>query len=179
MSTQIRPILIEGNTARVILTQGYSAIIDASDVSLVSRRNWYAWVGPSGVYAVHCKNRHTVRMHRIIMGNPQGLQIDHIDMNGLNNRRGNLRVATRSQNKCNMAARADNSSGLKGAHLSGQPGRWKSTITIGGKRTSLGVYDTPEEAHAAYCNAVSEHHKEFARTAINAARLLHIGETHK
>jgi len=169
MSTQIRPILIEGNTARVILTQGYSAIIDASDVSLVSGRNWYAWVGPSGVYAVHCKNRHTVRMHRIIMGNPQGLQIDHIDMNGLNNRRGNLRVATRSQNKCNMAARADNSSGLKGAHRHVCSGRWTSKIGIRGRQIYLGCFDTPEEAHEAYCNAVSEYHKEFARTAINAS----------
>lgn len=169
-----RPIRIEGDVAYVPLTKGYVAIIDVEDVPLVEGWNWTALVQDGTVYAYRRATRGAdgkqaaIRMHRVIMGDPLGLLVDHCDGNGLNNRRrgeaGNLRVATQSQNGMNSRPMRGKRSALKGAAWDAERGKWRSDIMVNGQRKYLGHHATETAAHAAYCNAAAELHGEFRRT---------------
>lgn len=167
MPRKIRPIRVDGQLAYVTLTKGYTAVIDAADVPLVERFNWYALVHLHTVYAMRAdyseSRRRVVGLHRVIMGDPIGLDVDHRDSDGLNNRRKNLRVATESQNLCNQRMRKDNTSGYKGVSLHRATGRWAAYINLKGKRKNLGLFNCPTSAHCAYINASRELHGEFGR----------------
>lgn len=129
----------------------------------------------------HCKSYYNVRiatstgksdykLHRIIWlhvtgEDPADSQIDHIDGNGLNNSFANLRKASASQNQCNVTVRRNSSSGLKGAHWHTQSNKWRARICFLGTDYYLGLFETPELAHMAYCKAAAELHGEFARGA--------------
>jgi len=102
----------------------------------------------------------TEMLHRFLLNPPAHMQVDHINGNGLDNRRSNLRLACRSNNKANAALYRNNTHGFKGA--TPRHGRWAAQIVRGGQHFSLGTYDTPEEAHAAYCRAAAVFHGEFA-----------------
>lgn len=90
-------------------------------------------------------------------------EVDHIDCNPRNDAWVNLRLADSSQNKFNKRVSKVSSSGLKGAYWHSQQKRWRSQIQCRGKITHLGMFDTPEEAHAAYTKAATEIFGEFAR----------------
>lgn len=92
-------------------------------------------------------------------------QIDHIDMNKANNRFVNLREATRSENYRNRTRYSNNKSGFKGVCFYPPTNKWTAQITHLRKAKRIGYFDTPEEAHAAYCKAAQRLHGEFARTA--------------
>ena len=170
MPKKIRPIRIECNIAYVTLTQGYEAMVDVSDIHLVSGVNWHARRDGGRVYA-GCnipKNengkRGHISMHRLIMGRPIQMEIDHCDGDGINNRKSNLRVASKSQNQANRKTSKLNISGFKGVSPYKRNGTWHARISKGGKRFCLGYYKTPEEAHSAYINASRELHGSFGRT---------------
>lgn len=167
MSRHIRPIRIEGNLAYVPLTQGYEAVIDIEDVGLAEGWNWYAKVYPRVVYAARrCKGpQREVKLHRLICDTSGGLHVDHIDGNGLNNRRSNLRACTQAENNRNTGLRSNNKSGYKGVHLCKVTNKWRASIRLDGRVASLGLYEAPEAAYAAYCKHVATYHGEFARTA--------------
>lgn len=106
-----------------------------------------------------------VYMHRVILGLPcpgRTPLADHVDGNGLNNRRSNLRVCTSSQNMMNRGRPAHNTSGLKGASWHSQNKNWIARIVVKKKQISLGAFSRKEDAHAAYCAAVKKYHGEFA-----------------
>lgn len=91
--------------------------------------------------------------------------VDHIDLDGLNNRWVNLREASKAQNGHNTRAPCTNTSGFKGVSLHRQTGRYRATIRSGDRQIWLGYHDTPEEAHAAYVKAANELRGIFARAA--------------
>ena len=93
---------------------------------------------------------------------PNGF-IDHIDGNPSNNKISNLREATPRENVRNARIKCISSSGYKGVYLYKDKTRWQAAIRTNGKRKWLGIFDTAEEAHAAYCAAAKIHHGEFAR----------------
>ena len=95
-------------------------------------------------------------------------ELDHRDGNGSNNAISNLRCATRTQNNFN-AERATGMSGLKGAYLDSRSLQWYSKIQLGGYQKHLGMFNTPEEAHKAFMDAVERHHGEFAFHTRNSA----------
>lgn len=165
-----RPIRIEGDVAYVTLTRGYETVIDAEDVPLVEGYNWYCLPARQTGYAIRDlwlggeNKKIPVMMHRVILDAPTGLYVDHIDGNGLNNRRGNLRFATPSQNSCNMRITTKNTSGYKGVFWVKDKGKWAAQIVLNYKAKHLGYFDTPEEAHKAYCEASERLHGEFGRT---------------
>jgi hypothetical protein len=100
-------------------------------------------------------------MHRLIRPDITG-EIDHDDRNGLNNRRSNLRAASRAEQLRNLGIRVDNTSGYKGVSWSKDKDKWRARIMIDGKEKSLGYYDDPEEAARVRDAAAQELHGEFA-----------------
>jgi hypothetical protein len=163
MPRRLRPIRIEADYAFVALSRGYVAIIDYEDIDKVQGWNWSAAVHRSGrVYAlrgitVPGKPR-AVFMHRIIAGDPdRSLDVDHINGNTLDNRRQNLRPATRAQNSWNSRLRSNNTSGRRGVSFCKMTGRWSALIRSNGKGPKrLGRFATVEEAAAAYEAAALE-----------------------
>ena len=91
--------------------------------------------------------------------------VDHIDLNGLNNRWANLREATKAQNGHNTRAPRTNTSGFKGVSLHKQTGRYRAYIRVDGRQRWLGYHDTAEAAHAAYARAANDLRGEFGRAA--------------
>jgi hypothetical protein len=164
-----RPIRIEGDVAYIPLTKGFEAVIDADDVPLVEGYNWRAWVGRNAVYAIRAdysgQKQRTVYLHRVIIGEPGGMQVDHIDSDGLNNRRLNLRPATHQQNNHNQRLSSRSTSGIKGVHWNKRDRIWHACIALNGKTRHLGSYSTKEAARAAYAEASARLHGEFGRIA--------------
>jgi len=91
-----------------------------------------------------------------------GADLDHINRQRADNRIANLRPATRSQNQGNTISRRTNTSGYRGVRRT-RYGRWKATISKNCCLIHLGTFDTPEEAHAAYCAEAKSFWGEFAR----------------
>lgn len=171
-----RPILIAGDVAFVPLTLGYAATIDAVDAPLVAGRNWSAQVAKKAngdiatVYArswnVADDGKRTVTpLHRLILAPGKLVPIDHIDGDGLNNRRRNLRTATPSQNSMNRGKRTDNTSGYKGVHKCKRSGRFQAYITAKGARRHLGWFSNAEDAYASYLRASADVHGDYGRAA--------------
>lgn len=163
-----RVIRIEGSIAIVPLTRGAVAVIDAEDVAIVGAWQWQAMPEKDGsFYAARSEKvdgrKTTIRMHRAIMNALPSVEIDHRDLDKLNNRKANLRSATRSQNRANTTLSARNTSGFKGVVRCGS--RWRSAIRKNGKCISLGRFETPEAAHAAYVEAAQTLFGEFARSS--------------
>ena len=164
----IRPIRIEGNVAFVTLTKGHEAIIDAIDINVVAKWNWYAGVFKNTVYArrnIYSPKHITCHMHRLIMNPEPDMEVDHINGNGLDCRRSNMRTATRQENQSNQRLSSRSSSGLKGASFYPRTGQWRSQIKVNTNYISLGIFNTAEEAHAAYCEASARLHGAFGRVA--------------
>lgn len=93
---------------------------------------------------------------------PPGI-VDHINGDRTDDRVSNLRIATHSQNLYNRGAQRNNSSGFKGVYWHKPTRKWRARIMSDGLSRSLGLYDTPEEAHQAYAFAASKLHGEFAK----------------
>lgn len=156
------------STVTIPLTQGKVARIDADDWPRVSRYRWhavlsrgYTWYArrrcrlPGGRRGTHC-------LHQFVLGLPPGSMVDHIDGDGLNNTRANLRPATPAQNKANSRRYRTNVSGYKGVAKRTGYNRWQAAITQGGKRHFLGWYPNPEDAARAYDRKARELFGPFA-----------------
>lgn len=166
------PLAIEGEPFELPLTRGYVAIIDAIDADLAALK-WTAHPRKTGrVYVSRCfridgirkrKALHQVILERIL-GRPlvHPEECDHVDLNPLNNRRSNLRLATRSQQSANRAL-FNSTSGFKGVYFDNATGYWRAHIKVHGKRVFLGYYENAEEGGIAYNVAALKYFGEFAR----------------
>ena len=167
---EIRPIRIEGDVAYIALTKGKEAIIDSSDVKLVSGRHWHVVDEKHTSYAkswMRIDGKGMAKpLHRFLMNPPDGMDVDHIDGNGLNNRRSNLRVCTRSENQRNRKVSKRNKLGLKGVYYCKHNKVFMASIKSDKKYIKLGQYSTPEQAYEAYCNAAKIYHGEFTSYSI-------------
>lgn len=133
------------------------ALVDAADLGLVNRWKWKPLLGHnSKVYAVRSTARGAVYMHRVILRTADGFETDHINGNGLDNRRANLRLATRGQNKANMGkptVARGSSSRFKGVHRDKRGVKWVAQIRIDGHTTHLGTFERELDAARAYDKA--------------------------
>jgi hypothetical protein len=136
----------------------------------VNRRRWKAGqmagtIVEKGYIRIRVDDR-LYLAHRLavlyVTGSWPADQVDHVNGVKADNRIANIRECTPGQNARNRKRRCGGASDLKGAYRA-SGGRWSSSITHNRRRFYLGVFDTQEEAHAAYCAAAQEHHGEFAR----------------
>ena len=154
------------------LTQGKVALVAREDYAELIKYKWIAFKNGGRYYAVRNNSRSErrcgapirIHMHRQITEAPNDMFVDHIDMDGLNNTKTNLRVCTKSQNMQNRPKTALNRSGFKGVSFDKARGKWTSHIQSNKKLLALGRFDTPLEAYKAYCEACVKYHGEFART---------------
>lgn len=137
--------------------------IDAQDYGHLSRVRWY--LSPDGYVVRHVTDENgrkvTIRLHRVVNGTPESMVTDHINGNKLDNRRGNLRSATPSQNNANSRARPRRSK-YRGVYWHKHAGKWYAQISIDGQPRHLGLYETQEQAGEAYDEAARARFGRFA-----------------
>jgi hypothetical protein len=138
-----------------------ATVVDAEDAHLSQIGKWTAQEDrPGKWYARRVIDGKTVSIHRLILDCPE--DVDHIDGDGLNNRRGNLRCVTRSQNNMNSGRFRNNTSGFRGVCWHKQNRQWLAYI--GGRpHRFLGLYATTEEAARAFDAAAREMYGDVAR----------------
>lgn len=151
---------------RIPLTQGKVALVDAADYDSVSRFKWHAHKDNSTFYASRAGKRKegkcgkTISMHRFLTN---WAMTDHIDGNGLNNQRRNLRPCTSRQNSANYRKPAGGTSKYKGVSWSKIGKRWQVFVRKNGKPTYLGLFESEIEAAKVYNGAAIREFGEFAR----------------
>jgi hypothetical protein len=152
---------------QIKLTKGFFAEVDAEDFEWLNQWNWSSEKHGDHKRAVrwtqdgHGK-RIRIHMHRIIMGCPENMQIDHIDRNPLNNKKSNLRICTQAENVMNRPRFKTTKGPYKGAYMHKECNKWVGAIGHKGKMIYLGLFSTAEEAAHAYDKKAKELHGEFA-----------------
>jgi hypothetical protein len=146
------------------LSAGRFAQVDDADFDRIAAHRWH--VSHNG-YAIRRERlpdgrKRVVFMHREIFGGHPDFDIDHADGDRLNNRRANLREATRTQNNANGGFRGG-SSAFKGVCWHRQIQRWVAYINVGGKRKHLGSFDHEQAAAEAYNAAATQFFGGFSR----------------
>jgi hypothetical protein len=156
------PYCLDGESCFAVpLTDGQFAVIDVADGPSIGKYRWSPLLASGNTYAIRKERGRVFLMHREILGLVHGdsLVVDHIATgNTLDNRRRNLRVATKAQNARNRVVRSESRSGIKGVRLEYKTGKWTSRIN--GKH--LGTFVTKGEAIKAYNVAATELFGEFA-----------------
>ena len=155
----------------IALSQGLVALVDDEDFEELNKYRWYAHKpkGANVFYAIrHPKMIKGVRLGKIAMhAEVVGFKgADHIDGNGLNNQKSNLRKATVSQNGANRRKQKGTVSKFKGVDLLPKTQKWRARIMVGWKRQTLGYFDSELEAAKAYDKAAVELCGEFANLNI-------------
>jgi hypothetical protein len=147
------------------LTQGKVALVDDEDFNYLNQFKWQV-IKPRYIYYVvksgkriNGKNKKEY-MHRIIMNTPSHLQVDHIDHNGLNNQKSNLRNCNNSQNNANKILM--NEEKYRGICWDKSRNKWMSSIRFMGKNIFLGRFSDPIIAAKEYDRVVIKYHGEFA-----------------
>lgn len=149
---------------RIPINNGAVVLVDDQDYALVSNHRWYCKPGKITSYAQTVVKGHCFRMHRLIMAAQPGQQVDHIDGNGLNNTRANLRIVTNSQNSMNRRKIRNASSQYKGVAWFTKAGCWCAYIWVSGRNKHLGKFKYEAAAARAYDAAARQYFGEFART---------------
>ena len=146
----------------VQLTFGKEALVDDEDYEFLMQWSWGFEPRENTGYARRKFYGRTVYMHQLV-AKRSGLivknDVDHCDGNGLDNRRENLRPATRSQNNANQCLSRRNKSGYKGVYWSSAAQKWAAQLA----RKYLGLFEDPCEAARAYNEAATAQFGEFAK----------------
>ena len=137
------------------LTQGKVAIVDDEDYPELLKYKWCAYKGGNTFYAARASPRDPIThksslilMHAVIAGTPKGMETDHINGNGLDNRRENLRVATRRENMQNW--HPPKTSRFPGVNWDKGAQKWRAQIEVNGKNHHLGLYSDEDAAARRY-----------------------------
>jgi len=142
------------------LTQGQQAIVDDEDYDLVVQYKWHAKKGYNKFYAGRSVGTYGKQlMHTLITG---FAQVDHVNGDGLDNTRANLRPATTSQNAANRQKRSGRSSKYKGVVFRKDRKKWIARIQVDGRRINIGLFENEMVAAKAYDDKAIQHFGEYA-----------------
>lgn len=156
---------------QIFLTRGQVALVDDEDYDRINTFKWQARVREHTTYATrHPRKdgtRQMVYMHREVLCVDE--EVDHIDGNGLNNQKANLRTANKAENaqnkrKVRNVLGVETSSPYKGVCFDKRRDKWRALIRVRGFRKFLGRFDTDKEAAYAYDEAARKFFGNFART---------------
>ena len=153
------------------LSQKQLALVDDEDYLTLIAFKWCVQRTRHHTYVVTGTAKTRKVMHRVIMNPPDGMFVDHVDGNGLNNQKSNLRLATRNQNGYNQKPHKGTSK-YKGVSWVERDQVWVSKIRVNGKRIHVGSFKTEEDAAIAYDTKAVELHGEFANTNKGMAHCL-------
>lgn len=157
---------VEVNASFIPLTHDNIAVVDTEDYNYLNQWKWHADKGGNSLYA--CRNQNLgkingkfkykkFRMHRLILDPPKKLFVDHINGNGLDNRRSNLRLCNMRQNCQNQKNRKrKKSSKYPGVYWDKSNNKWVAGIRLKGKRTFLGYFEDEHEAAKKYEKVLRE-----------------------
>lgn len=149
----------------ILLTNGGEALIDKRYFNKVSKYKWYK----------HTVNKHTyvwrtsrfkgkmIKLHTFLMRTPKGMMVDHINGDGLDNRKSNLRLCLPCENSRNQKLKSKNTSGYKGIHFSKPNKKWVARIGVNYKRICIGSFIDKIDAIHAYNKYCLKYHGKFAR----------------
>lgn len=143
-----------------ILNQNLYALVDNEDYQWLKKYTWYSH---NQGYITTAINNKTLLIHRLIMKPKDGLIVDHINQNKLDNRKSNLRIGTQSQNLANQKKKRGTSSIYKGVSFDKSRDKWQSKIRIAKKMISLGRFKEERHAAMAYDIWAKDYYGEFAR----------------
>ncbi len=153
---------------RIPLTQGQYTTVSAVWFWFLMQWKWFAmWSPHTNSYRAARKGmtvdgrQFTIWMHRVIMNAPDGVQVDHKNVNSLDNTEWNLRLATSAQNRWNRGIQSYNNSGYKGVCFHKRAKKYMYQLTANGKRFT-GYRDTALEAYEEYCRLAKIYHGDFA-----------------
>lgn len=148
------------------LTRGKVALVDDEDYERVSQVHWCLDKGVNTFYARTYKRigkkKISIRMHRLILNAPKGMEVDHKDGNGLNNQKENIRLCTHAENQQNKQTQKNNTSGYIGVQWSEDKKRWVVYLTVNKKQKYFGSFRDKVEAAKAHDKATLKYRGEFA-----------------
>lgn len=157
--------------AFIEISRGKQVIVDDDMFDELNNHKWYCVPNKDNTnfYAVRnitvgIKKQKRIWMHRQIFGNVDAKDVDHINNNGLDNRKENLRQASRSQNNCNSFGHNNASSKYNGVCWDKIHNKWRAQITIDKRCHYIGRFVSEESAAMAYDKAAVKSFGEFART---------------
>lgn len=155
-------------TKKIILHTGEIALIDDIDYNLISKfKKFYAHKSRHLIYAsaYYRKNEKPsmILMHRIIMNPKKSQKIDHINGNGLDNRRCNLRICKMSENQWNRIGNIKATSKYKGVDWCKREKKWRARISSNYKVVYIGYFNCEIKAAKAYDNLAIKLHGKYAR----------------
>jgi hypothetical protein len=155
-----------GDYCRIHLTRSQFAKVDPEDYIWLSQFRWHCKVNKCAIYAVrtinHAGKSKRIFMHRLIASTPSRLVCDHINHNGLDNRKQNLRNCTKQENGMNRPSQKNGTSRYKGVCWHRRMKKWVAYIKGKGKKRHLGYFISETSAAKAYDIAARKYHDEFA-----------------
>lgn len=136
----------------------YKTQIDSEDINKINMHTWH--LANDGYVKARCGDK-TIIIHRLIIDCPHDMLVDHINHNTLDNRKGNLRICNKQQNRYNAKRQANNKSGITGVYWSDFEKKWVAQIRVNGKSTRLGGFKDINDAIAARKEAEVKYFGEF------------------
>lgn len=165
---------------KIPLTKGYVALVDDEDYERVAIHKWCAAFRSSKDGGVKVYAKRSVRkpggiqkslyLHRTIMNAPDGIEVDHINGDPLDNQRSNMRMCTHAENLRNQRPQTGGTSKHRGVSWCKRDARWQVHIKVNGKRLYLGNFTDEDDAARAYDAAAVQHFGEFYHTHCHTVR---------
>ncbi len=159
---------------KILLSKNTFVLVDDDDYEDLKKYKWFAEKRRHNFYADRCVNHRTNKreyMHRRIMKARKGQQVDHINGNGLDNRKVNMRLVGVGENQRNMRRAKNNTSGVTGVRWFARTRKWHAYIQVEGRQIHLGYHQTLQAAAEVRRRANEKYkfHENHGRIGLHSA----------